>query len=274
MSTTPPSRVTIRGLRKSFGDHPVLHGVDLDVAVGEVVCLLGASGSGKSTILRCVNQLERPDGGTVHVDGELIGFRPDRRHPNALRALAPRELRRQRADIGMVFQSFNLFPHLTVLQNIVEAPVAVRGRSSARAREIALELLDQVGLADRADAYPRQLSGGQQQRVAIARALSMDPKVMLFDEPTSALDPELVADVLGVMRDLAGAGMTMLVVTHELGFARQVADRVAFVDDGRIVEVGPPGEVLESPRHPRAQRFLAQLAGAPSRAVGARAAAS
>jgi polar amino acid transport system ATP-binding protein len=274
MSTIPAPRVTIRGLRKSFGDQPVLHGVDLDVAVGEVVCLLGASGSGKSTILRCVNQLERPDGGTVHIDGDLIGFRPDRRRPDALRALAPRELRRQQADIGMVFQSFNLFPHLTVLQNVIEAPVAVRGRSVARARATALELLDQVGLADRADAYPRQLSGGQQQRVAIARALAMDPKVMLFDEPTSALDPELVADVLGVMRDLARAGMTMLVVTHELDFARHVADRVAFVDEGRIVEVGTPAEVLEHPQHPRARRFLAQLTGEPSTDVDTRAVAS
>ncbi|WP_308169624.1 amino acid ABC transporter ATP-binding protein [Acrocarpospora catenulata] len=256
MSGQPMVRLV--GLRKSYAGTPVLRGVDLEVARGEVVCLVGASGSGKSTLLRCVNHLETPDAGFVEVDGELIGYRPDGR--GRLRALPEGRIRRQRADIGMVFQSFNLFPNLTALENVVEAPISVRGLSRAEARARASELLAQVGLAGREHSYPRRLSGGQQQRVAIARALAMRPKVMLFDEPTSALDPELVGEVLQTIQTLAGQGMTMLVVTHELAFARDVADRVAFVDEGRILELGPPEDVLTTPGHPRTRAFLGRLA--------------
>ncbi|GAA1010601.1 arginine ABC transporter ATP-binding protein [Acrocarpospora pleiomorpha] len=255
MSERPMIRLV--DLHKSYAGTPVLRGVDLEVARGEVVCLIGASGSGKSTLLRCVNHLEAPDAGFVEIDGELIGYRPDGRR---LRALPERRIRRQRADVGMVFQSFNLFPNLTALENIVEAPISVRGLSRAEAAERAGELLAQVGLAGREHSYPRQLSGGQQQRVAIARALAMRPKVMLFDEPTSALDPELVAEVLQTIQTLAGRGMTMLVVTHELAFARDIADRVAFVDEGRILELGPPEPVLTAPRHARTRAFLGRLA--------------
>ncbi len=231
----------------------MLRGIDLEVAAGEVVCLIGPSGSGKSTLLRCVNHLEKVEAGTVRVGGDLIGYR---RHGDALHELRPGHVARQRAGIGMVFQNFNLFPHFTVLQNIVEAPVAVRRLSRADAAERARRLVARVGLAGREDAYPRQLSGGQQQRIAIARALAMEPAVMLFDEPTSALDPELVGEVLGVMRDLAESGMTMVVVTHEMGFAREAADRVVFLDEGRVVESGPPAEVLTAPRHERTRAFL------------------
>jgi polar amino acid transport system ATP-binding protein len=248
--------VHIKGLAKSFGSHRVLEGVDLDVAAGEVVVMLGPSGSGKSTLLRCINHLERPDAGFVQIGGELIGYRYAGGRLHELRHGA---ITRQRARIGMVFQQFNLFPHRTVLANLIEAPIAVRGLSRDEAGAQARELLDQVGLAGREDSYPRQLSGGQQQRVAIARALAMRPEVMLFDEPTSALDPELVGEVLNAMRDLARSGMTMIVVTHEIGFAREVADTVVFLDQGRIVESGAPSEVLLNPRHERAQAFLAAV---------------
>ncbi len=248
--------VSARGVRKSFGAVEVLHGIDLEVAAGEVVCLLGPSGSGKSTFLRCVNHLERISGGELAVEGELVGYR---RSGQKLRELTDRETAAKRATIGMVFQHFNLFPHLTALQNIVEAPIRVKGVSRTKAREQAMALLERVGLADRGAAYPSQLSGGQQQRIAIARALAMEPRLMLFDEPTSALDPELVGDVLAVMRGLAADGMTMLVVTHEIGFAREVADRVAFMDGGVIVECGPPAQVLGSPREERTRAFLSKV---------------
>ncbi|SFE43695.1 amino acid ABC transporter ATP-binding protein, PAAT family [Actinacidiphila alni] len=248
--------VRIRGLRKSFGGHLVLDGIDLDVREGEVTVLLGPSGSGKSTLLRCVNHLERPDAGFVELGGEIVGYRPGRGRLHELRA---RSLTRQRAQVGMVFQQFNLFPHLTVLENITEAPVAVRGVPRKEAAARARTLLERVGLAGRENSYPRQMSGGQQQRVAIARALAMEPRLLLFDEPTSALDPELVGDVLAVMRDLAVSGMTMIVVTHEIGFAREVADTVAFLDGGRIIESGTPADVLADPRHPRARAFLSAV---------------
>ncbi|GAA4518004.1 amino acid ABC transporter ATP-binding protein [Actinoallomurus oryzae] len=248
--------VRAAGVRKRFGHLEVLNGIDLDVAPGEVVVVLGPSGSGKSTFLRCINHLETIDGGSIHVDGELIGFRAD---GGRVRHLRKREITRQRREIGMVFQQFNLFPHLTVLQNIVEAPTGVRREPSARAREHASELLRRVGLEEKAGAYPRQLSGGQQQRVAIARALAMRPKLMLFDEPTSALDPELVGEVLTTMKSLADDGLTMIVVTHEIGFAREVADRVVFMDGGLIVESGPPSEVLENPANPRTKAFLSKV---------------
>jgi polar amino acid transport system ATP-binding protein len=248
--------VHVRGLAKSFGSHRVLEDVDLDVAAGEVVVLLGPSGSGKSTLLRCINHLERPDAGFVQIGGELIGYRYS---GGRLHELRPRAITKQRSRIGMVFQQFNLFPHRTVLANMIEAPVGVGGSSREEAVRVARELLERVGLSDKTHAYPRQLSGGQQQRVAIARALAMRPEVMLFDEPTSALDPELVGEVLNVMRDLARSGMTMIVVTHEIGFAREVADQVVFLDQGRIVESGPPSAVLADPRHERARAFLAAV---------------
>jgi polar amino acid transport system ATP-binding protein len=248
--------VRIRGLRKSFGSHVVLDDVDLDVREGEVAVLLGPSGAGKSTLLRCVNHLEKPDAGFVEVGGDIIGYRYSHRRLHELHA---RAITRQRSRIGMVFQQFNLFPHLTVLENIVEGPVATGLLSRKAAGDHARELLARVGLAGREQAYPRQLSGGQQQRVAIARALAMQPRLMLFDEPTSALDPELVGEVLGVMKDLAASGMTMLVVTHEIGFAREVADTVVFLDGGRIVESGPPAAVLDNPRHDRARMFLSAV---------------
>jgi polar amino acid transport system ATP-binding protein len=248
--------VRAAGVRKRFGHLEVLKGIDLDVAAGEVVVVLGPSGSGKSTFLRCINHLETIDGGSIHVDGELIGFRVD---GGRVRHLRKREITRQRREIGMVFQQFNLFPHLTVLQNIVEAPTGVRREPAVRAREHALELLRRVGLEDKAGAYPRQLSGGQQQRVAIARALAMRPKLMLFDEPTSALDPELVGEVLTTMKSLAGDGLTMIVVTHEIGFAREVADRVVFMDGGLVLESGPPSQVLENPANARTKAFLSKV---------------
>jgi polar amino acid transport system ATP-binding protein len=246
----------VRSLRKSFGTHTVLDRIDLDVHQGEVTVLLGPSGSGKSTLLRCINHLERADSGFIEVSGELIGYRPQH---GRLHELRPAQITRQRAHIGMVFQQFNLFPHLSVLENVIEAPIAVRGTPKKSAVAEARELLAQVGLAGRENSYPRQLSGGQQQRVAIARALAMHPQLMLFDEPTSALDPELVGDVLGVMKDLALRGMTMIVVTHEIGFAREVADTVVFLDGGRIIESGPPAQVLANPAHERSRAFLSAV---------------
>jgi polar amino acid transport system ATP-binding protein len=247
--------VRIRGLEKRFGLHQVLQGIDLDVLQGSVTVLLGPSGSGKSTLLRCVNHLERPDAGFVEVGGEIIGFRRD---GGALRELPDRVVTRQRARIGMVFQQFNLFPHKTVLDNIVEGQLVVGVRRRA-AEARGSELLARVGLAGREHSYPRQLSGGQQQRVAIARAVANSPELILFDEPTSALDPEMVGEVLAVMKDLAATGMTMIVVTHEIGFAREAADQVVFLDDGVIVESGPPAEVLSHPRNPRAREFLSAV---------------
>jgi polar amino acid transport system ATP-binding protein len=241
---------------KKFGATTVLHEVDMEVQRGQVVCLLGPSGAGKSTFLRCINHLEPIDGGQIWVDGEPIGYRV---RNGKLYELPEREVARQRRGIGMVFQRFNLFPHRTALQNIVEGPVSVKGQASGTARKQALALLDRVGLADKAGSYPGQLSGGQQQRVAIARALAMEPKLMLFDEPTSALDPELVGEVLDVMAGLAKDGMTMIVVTHEIGFARQVADDVVFMVDGAVVETGPPHQVLDNPGHQRTKQFLAKV---------------
>ncbi|MCF8570694.1 amino acid ABC transporter ATP-binding protein [Gordonia sp. HY002] len=241
---------------KNFGALDVLNGVSLEVQRGEVACLIGPSGSGKSTFLRCVNHLEKVNAGRLLVDGDLIGYREK---AGKLYELSSRDAGRQRRDIGMVFQHFNLFPHRTVVNNIIEAPMLVGGKSKAAATEHAMALLDQVGLRNKADAYPAQLSGGQQQRVAIARALAMEPKLMLFDEPTSALDPELVGDVLEVMRGLAADGMTMLVVTHEMGFAREVADQLIFMDAGAVVEKGRPRDVLANPQHERTQSFLSKL---------------
>ncbi|WP_433445234.1 amino acid ABC transporter ATP-binding protein [Nonomuraea sp. CA-141351] len=248
--------VHARAVRKHFGHLEVLKGIDLDVHPGEVVVVLGPSGSGKSTFLRCVNHLETIDGGAIHVDGELIGFQAS---GGKVRHLRKGEITRQRREIGMVFQQFNLFPHFTVLQNVIEAPVGVRREPREQARERALALLRRVGLEDKAGAYPRQLSGGQQQRVAIARALAMRPKLMLFDEPTSALDPELVGEVLATMKGLAEDGLTMIVVTHEIGFAREVADRVVFMDGGVVVESGTPADVLDNPSSPRTKAFLSRV---------------
>ncbi|MFJ7213233.1 amino acid ABC transporter ATP-binding protein [Amycolatopsis sp. NPDC098790] len=248
--------VDVRGVHKSFGSLTVLDGVDLQVRHGEVTVLLGPSGSGKSTLLRLINHLERADRGFISVDGELMGYR---RAGDRLHELKEREILKQRTKIGFVFQNFNLFGHLTVLENVVEAPISAQRRPRAEAEAKARELLDRVGLSDKADQYPRRLSGGQQQRVAIARALALEPGVLLFDEPTSALDPELVGEVLEVIRDLAKAGTTMIVVTHELGFAREVADTVVFLDEGRVVEQGPPAEVLDRPRHPRTRAFVEKV---------------
>jgi polar amino acid transport system ATP-binding protein len=250
----PMMRAT--GVHKRFGHLDVLMGIDFDVAPGEVVCLLGPSGSGKSTFLRCINHLERVDGGEIWVNGHLVGYR---KAGGKKYELKPREIAAQRRDVGMVFQRFNLFPHRTAVENVMEAPVFVKGEKRADARARALALLDRVGLADRAGHYPGQLSGGQQQRVAIARALAMEPALMLFDEPTSALDPELVGEVLDVMRGLAADGMTMIVVTHEVGFAREVADAVVFMDCGAVVEAGPPGEVLDNPQQERTRTFLSKV---------------
>ena len=248
--------VHTRNVRKSFHDNEVLKGVDLDVNQGQVVCLLGPSGSGKTTFLRCINQLETINAGRIWVDGDLAGYE-DRE--GKLYRLTDTKIASQRREIGMVFQRFNLFPHKTALENVMEAPIQVKGVSKTKARERGLELLTRVGLGDRCDHYPAQLSGGQQQRVAIARALAMDPKLMLFDEPTSALDPELVGEVLSVMRELADAGMTMIVVTHEMGFARDVADKVVFMDGGVVVEQGAPTDVFNNPQHERTKSFLSRL---------------
>jgi len=241
---------------KDFGALKVLRGVTLEVQKGQVLVMVGPSGSGKSTFLRCINHLEDISAGRLYVDGELVGYRESR---GKLHELPPREAAKQRREVGMVFQHFNLFPHRTALENVAEAPIHVKKTKRDRAVARAEELLDQVGLSDKAGAYPAQLSGGQQQRVAIARALAMDPKLMLFDEPTSALDPELVGEVLGVMKKLAGEGMTMLVVTHEMGFAREVADQLVFMDNGVIVESGSPRDVLTNPQHERTKAFLSKL---------------
>ncbi|MCS4534792.1 amino acid ABC transporter ATP-binding protein [Corynebacterium sp. HS2168-gen11] len=241
---------------KSYSGLQVLKGINLQVPKGSVTCLIGPSGSGKSTFLRCVNHLEKISAGRLYVDGDLIGYREKN---GVLYEISEKQAAQQRSDIGMVFQNFNLFPHRTVLENIIEAPIHVKGVAPEAAREKAHELLTQVGLAHKADAYPSQLSGGQQQRVAIARAVAMEPKLMLFDEPTSALDPELVGEVLRVMRDLAHAGMTMLVVTHEMGFAREVSDQVVFMDGGVAIESGTPAQVLDNPQQPRTQEFLSSI---------------
>ncbi|MFC7671518.1 amino acid ABC transporter ATP-binding protein [Mycolicibacterium sp. GCM10028919] len=241
---------------KNFGALNVLKGVTLEVERGQVLCIVGPSGSGKSTFLRCVNHLEQVNAGRLYVDGDLIGYRE---RGGKLHELAPRDAARQRREIGMVFQHFNLFPHRTALGNVIESPIHVKGLKKNKALERGRELLDRVGLADKAEAYPAQLSGGQQQRVAIARALAMDPKLMLFDEPTSALDPELVGEVLEVMKELATEGMTMLVVTHEMGFAREVADDLVFMDAGVIVERGNPREMMADPKHERTKAFLSKV---------------
>ena len=255
---TAPDRplVRARDVHKAFGSNEVLKGIDLDVAPGETVVILGPSGSGKSTFLRCINHLETIDQGSIEVDGEQIGYRL---RNGRLDRLSDREIARQRRKIGMVFQQFNLYPHMTALENVIEAPVGVHGQDRGEAVRYARELLTRVGLEQKIDAYPRQLSGGQQQRVAIARALAIRPKLMLFDEPTSALDPELVGEVLATMRDLANQGLTMIVVTHEIGFAREAADRVVFMDGGHVIETGPPDEVLTNPSHPRTRSFLGRF---------------
>ncbi|MGP4114089.1 amino acid ABC transporter ATP-binding protein [Streptomyces sp. 4N509B] len=243
-------------VHKSFGLVEVLRGIDLEVQPGEVFCVVGPSGSGKSTFLRCINHLEKISAGRLYVDGHLVGYR---QKGSKLYEMREREVAAQRRDIGMVFQRFNLFPHMTAAQNVMEAPIQVKGMRRAEASELAARLLDRVGLADRAHHYPAQLSGGQQQRVAIARALAMEPKLMLFDEPTSALDPELVGEVLDVMRTLAEEGMTMIVVTHEMGFAREVGDSLVFMDEGVVVETGRPREVLGNPQHERTRAFLSKV---------------
>ena len=248
--------VLAEGVRKSFGHLEVLKGIDLHVGSREVVVLLGPSGSGKSTFLRCINHLENIDGGRLTVDGELVGYR---QHGGKLYELREKEVARKRAEIGMVFQRFNLFPNMTALSNVAVAPIHVKGMKREAAEQRARELLERVGMPDKAGVYPSALSGGQQQRVAIARALAMDPKLMLFDEPTSALDPELVGEVLDVMKQLARDGMTMIVVTHEMGFAREVGDRVVFMDDGVVVEEGAPAEVFTNPRHERTKAFLSKI---------------
>lgn len=244
------------GIRKRFGSLEVLKGVDLTVLRGEVMCIIGPSGSGKSTLLRSLNHLEEIDGGRVELDGELVGYR---QRGNKYVTLPPKYLAPQRARMGMVFQSFNLFPHMTVLANIIESPTGVLKVPAGEAKATAMDLLEKVGLAAKADAYPRQLSGGQQQRVAIARALAMKPRLMLFDEPTSALDPELVGEVLDVMKNLAAEGLTMVVVTHEMGFAREVADSLLFMDGGVVVERGNPRDVLLNPQNQRTKNFLARV---------------
>ncbi|MEV8094892.1 amino acid ABC transporter ATP-binding protein [Kitasatospora sp. NPDC085879] len=248
--------VRAESVHKSYGLVEVLKGIDLEVKTGEVFVLVGPSGSGKSTFLRCINHLEKINAGRLYVDGDLVGYR---QKGERLYELKDSEVARQRADIGMVFQHFNLFPHMTALENVVEAPVQVKGESKSAAKERGLALLERVGLAGKAASYPSQLSGGQQQRVAIARALAMQPKLMLFDEPTSALDPELVGEVLDVMRGLAEEGMTMVVVTHEMGFAREVGDALVFMDAGVVVESGDPREVLSNPQHERTKLFLSKV---------------
>jgi polar amino acid transport system ATP-binding protein len=248
--------VRAENVHKRFGALEVLRGIDLDVQPGEVMVIVGPSGSGKSTLLRCINHLEKINAGRLWVDGELVGYRE---RGDKLHELPDREVCRKRSEIGMVFQRFNLFPHMTALENVIEAPTRVRGEPKAQAIENARRLLDRVGLRDKHDSYPNQLSGGQQQRVAIARALAMRPKLMLFDEPTSALDPELVGEVLQVMRDLAVEGMTMIVVTHEMGFAREVGDSLVFMDEGVVVETGAPREVLANPKHERTKAFLSKV---------------
>jgi polar amino acid transport system ATP-binding protein len=256
VSSNGQAMVKAEGVHKSYGSVEVLRGIDLEVAPGEVVCVVGPSGSGKSTFLRCINHLEKIDAGRLWVDGHLVGYREK---GGKLHELRDREVAAQRRDIGMVFQRFNLFPHMTALENVVEAPTQVKGVRREEARRRGVELLERVGLGERVHNYPNQLSGGQQQRVAIARALAMEPKLMLFDEPTSALDPELVGEVLDVMRELAESGMTMLVVTHEMGFAREVGDTLVFMDDGAVVEAGDPKQVLTDPQHERTRAFLSKV---------------
>jgi polar amino acid transport system ATP-binding protein len=254
----PSSRPMVKaeGLCKYFGHVQVLRGIDLEVAPGEVACVIGPSGSGKSTFLRCINHLEKINAGRLWVDGKLVGYRE---HGGKLHELRDKEVSAQRRDIGMVFQRFNLFPHMTALENVTEAPMRVKGVHKREARARGEELLRRVGLGDRVHHYPNQLSGGQQQRVAIARALAMEPKLMLFDEPTSALDPELVGEVLDVMRGLATEGMTMVVVTHEMGFAREVGDTLVFMDEGLVVEAGDPKQVLTDPQQERTRAFLSKV---------------
>jgi polar amino acid transport system ATP-binding protein len=252
----PDVMMRAEGVHKRFGRLEVLKGINCQVRAGGVLVIIGASGSGKSTFLRCVNHLEKVDAGRLWVDGELVGYAE---RGGKLHELREKDVARARAKVGMVFQQFNLFPHMTALGNVMEAPVRVKGRSREDARRRGMELLEEVGLADKPAAYPSQLSGGQQQRVAIARALAMDPKLMLFDEPTSALDPELVGEVLEVMRKLARDGMTMIVVTHEMGFAREVGDHLLFMDEGQIVEEGPPREVFSDAKHPRTKAFLSRI---------------
>ena len=254
MTATPMVRA--ESVHKSFGRLEVLKGIDLEVAPKEVFVLVGPSGSGKSTFLRCINHLEKIDAGRLSVDGQLVGYHE---RGSKLHEMHHAEVAEQRRQIGMVFQRFNLFPHMTAIENVMEAPVTVRGEAKAVVRERALKLLDRVGLKDKTDNYPAQLSGGQQQRVAIARALAMEPKLMLFDEPTSALDPELVGEVLDVMRQLADEGMTMIVVTHEMGFAREVGDALVFMDEGVVMEAGDPRQVLTNPQHPRTKAFLSKV---------------
>ncbi|OCC06189.1 ectoine/hydroxyectoine ABC transporter ATP-binding protein EhuA [Labrys sp. WJW] len=246
----------MHGLSKRYGSHTVLDNVSLTIRPGEVTAILGPSGAGKSTLLRAINHLERANEGFIAIDGELIGYE---RRGSVLYELKESAIRQRRSSIGMVFQNFNLFPHLTVVENIIEAPVSVQRVPRAEAVEQARDLLARVGLADKADSYPRQLSGGQQQRVAIARALALKPKVILFDEPTSALDPELVGEVLEVIKELASSGTTMVIVTHEVGFAREVADTAVFMENGRILEVGPPAQLFNAPAHSRLGEFLAKV---------------
>jgi polar amino acid transport system ATP-binding protein len=255
MMMTQPM-VQAENVHKSFGRLEVLKGIDLEVKPQEVFCIIGPSGSGKSTFLRCINHLEKIDSGRIRVDGELVGYHE---RGGLLHEMREREVAAQRRKIGMVFQSFNLFPHMTALENVMEAPMLVKGESKSIVHERAIHLLERVGLADKIAAYPSQLSGGQQQRVAIARALAMEPALMLFDEPTSALDPELVGEVLDVMRQLAHDGMTMIVVTHEMNFAREVGDALVFMDAGCVVESGHPRDVLTKPQHARTQAFLSKV---------------
>ena len=256
VAASPQPMVLAEGVHKSFGRNEVLKGIDLVVQPGQVMVVIGPSGSGKSTFLRCINHLEKIDAGRIRVDGILVGYREA---GDKIYELREREVAERRAQIGMVFQRFNLFPHMTALENVIEAPIRVKGISKAKAVERANELLTRVGLADKGDHYPSQLSGGQQQRVAIARALALDPAVVLLDEPTSALDPELVGEVLGVIRSLAESGTTLVIVTHEVAFAREVADHVVFLDHGRVVEQGPPRQVIDAPQHPRTRDFLSRV---------------
>ena len=258
-SITPTPLISLEGIHKAFGDLHVLKGCDLEVAAGEVTVLIGPSGSGKSTLLRCINQLEEPTAGRVRIAGVTQGYAEEPLADGRWQKLPSAQIARQRSRIGMVFQRFHLFPHMTALENVMEAPIQVLGRGKAEAKEAAIALLDRVGLGDRAEHYPSELSGGQQQRVAIARALAMEPELMLFDEPTSALDPELVAEVLSVLKELAEGGMTMIVVSHEMGFAREVADQVVFMDDGLIVEQGTPEQVIDHPGSERLKGFLASV---------------
>lgn len=259
--TDQSALIQIRGVHKFFGDLHVLRGIDLDIANGEVCVIMGPSGSGKSTLLRCLNQLETISAGEIFIDGELLGYRKDS-STGVLHDLTDKQIASQRSQIGMVFQRFNLFPHMTALENVMEGPIQVLGRPKAEVARDAQEYLELVGLGDRLNHYPSQLSGGQQQRVAIARALAMKPELMLFDEPTSALDPEMVGDVLNVMKELAEQGMTMIIVTHEMGFARKVANRVIFTADGEFLEDGTPDQIFDNPQHPRLKEFLDKVLNA------------